>query len=332
MRKKILILAFLTLIMVLVFVFAGLKDFDEYALKNRFLQIAAIVIVAICIAISTVIFQTLCNNKILTPAIIGLDSLYMLLQSALVFSLGSANLSVYRNDINFLITLACMVVFSLGLYKILFSSDKSIYLIMLLGLIFGTLFSTLSSFFEILIDPDEFMIIQGRMFASFDNVAFDVLALAYIVTLLSFIWIFRYMKFLDPLSLGKDLSINLGINYQKISKHLMIIIAILTSISTALVGPITFLGLLVVNITYELFKTAKHSILLLACILISILALLGGVFFVSRIFDYNTTISVIINFLGGIYFIYLVLKGNKLYDKITKYHQILRSKGYHFRS
>ncbi|EAI9679128.1 iron ABC transporter permease [Campylobacter coli] len=312
MRKKILILAFLTLIMALVFVFAGLKDFDEYALKNRFLQIAAIVIVAICIAVSTVIFQTLCNNKILTPAIIGLDSLYMLLQSALVFSLGSANLSVYRNDINFLITLVCMVVFSLGLYKILFSSDKSIYLIMLLGLIFGTLFSTLSSFFEILIDPDEFMIIQGRMFASFDNVAFDVLALAYIVTLLSFIWIFRYMKFLDPLSLGKDLSINLGINYQKISKHLMIIITILTSISTALVGPITFLGLLVVNITYELFKTAKHSILLLACILISILALLGGVFFVSRIFDYNTTISVIINFLGGIYFIYLVLKGNKL--------------------
>ncbi len=312
MRKKILILSFITLIMALVFIFAGLKDFDEYALKNRSLQIAAIIIVAICIAVSTIIFQTLCNNKILTPAIIGLDSLYMLLQSALVFSLGSANLSVYKNDINFLITLACMVVFSLGLYKILFSSDKSIYLIMLLGLIFGTLFSTLSSFFEILIDPDEFMVIQGRMFASFDNVAFDVLALAYIVTLLSFIWIFRYMKFLDPLNLGKDLSINLGINYQKISKHLMIIIAILTSISTALVGPITFLGLLVVNITYELFKTSKHSILLLACVLISILALLGGVFFVSRVFDYNTTISVIINFLGGIYFIYLVLKGNKL--------------------
>ncbi len=312
MRKQILILSFITLIMALVFIFVGLKDFDEYALKNRSLQIAAIAIVAICIAVSTIIFQTLCNNKILTPAIIGLDSLYMLLQSALVFSLGSANLSVYKNDINFLITLACMVVFSLGLYKILFSSDKSIYLIMLLGLIFGTLFSTLSSFFEILIDPDEFMVIQGRMFASFDNVAFDVLALAYIVTLLSFVWIFRYMKFLDPLSLGKDLSINLGINYQKISKHLMIIIAILTSISTALVGPITFLGLLVVNITYELFKTSKHSILLLACVLISILALLGGVFFVSRVFDYNTTISVIINFLGGIYFIYLVLKGNKL--------------------
>lgn len=312
MRKKMLILSFLTLNMIGIFIFVGLNGFDEYALKSRFLQIAAIIIVAICIAVSTVIFQTLCNNKILTPAIIGLDSLYMLLQSALIFSFGAANLSVYKNDINFLITLVCMVVFSLELYKILFSSDRSIYLIMLLGLVFGTLFSTLSSFFEVLIDPDEFMVIQGRMFASFDNIAFDVLILAYIISFLSFIWIFRYMKFLDPLNLGKDLAINLGINYQKISKQLMIIIAILTSISTALVGPITFLGLLVVNITYELFKTAKHSILLSACILISILALLGGVFFVSRVFDYNATISVAINFLGGIYFIYLVLKGNKL--------------------
>ncbi|HEC1877814.1 iron ABC transporter permease [Campylobacter sp. US18a] len=312
MRKKMLILSFLTLGMIGIFILVGLSGFDEYALKSRFLQIAAIIIVAICIAVSTVIFQTLCNNKILTPAIIGLDSLYMLLQSALIFSFGAANLSVYKNDINFLIALVCMVVFSLGLYKILFSSDRSIYLIMLLGLVFGTLFSTLSSFFEVLIDPDEFMVIQGRMFASFDNIAFDVLILAYIISFLSFIWIFRYMKFLDPLNLGKDLAINLGINYQKISKQLMIIIAILTSISTALVGPITFLGLLVVNITYELFKTAKHSILLSACILISILALLGGVFFVSRVFDYNTTISVVINFLGGIYFIYLVLKGNKL--------------------
>ncbi|ECP9225078.1 TPA: iron chelate uptake ABC transporter family permease subunit [Campylobacter jejuni] len=312
MRKKMLILSFLTLGMIGIFILVDLNGFDEYALKSRFLQIAAIIIVAICIAVSTVIFQTLCNNKILTPAIIGLDSLYMLLQSALIFSFGAANLSVYKNDINFLITLVCMVVFSLGLYKILFSSDRSIYLIMLLGLVFGTLFSTLSSFFEVLIDPDEFMVIQGRMFASFDNIAFDVLILAYIISFLSFIWIFRYMKFLDPLNLGKDLAINLGINYQKISKQLMIIIAILTSISTALVGPITFLGLLVVNIAYELFKTAKHSILLSACILISILALLGGVFFVSRVFDYNATISVVINFLGEIYFIYLVLKGNKL--------------------
>ncbi|EMC3607388.1 iron ABC transporter permease, partial [Campylobacter jejuni] len=69
MRKKMLILSFLTLGMIGIFILVDLNGFDEYALKSRFLQIAAIIIVAICIAVSTVIFQTLCNNKILTPAI-----------------------------------------------------------------------------------------------------------------------------------------------------------------------------------------------------------------------------------------------------------------------
>ncbi|ECC1919969.1 iron ABC transporter permease, partial [Campylobacter jejuni] len=65
MRKKMLILSFLTLGMIGIFILVDLNGFDEYALKSRFLQIAAIIIVAICIAVSTVIFQTLCNNKIL---------------------------------------------------------------------------------------------------------------------------------------------------------------------------------------------------------------------------------------------------------------------------
>lgn len=56
MRKKMLILSFLTLNMIGIFIFVGLNGFDEYALKSRFLQIAAIIIVAICIAVSTVIF------------------------------------------------------------------------------------------------------------------------------------------------------------------------------------------------------------------------------------------------------------------------------------
>lgn len=312
MDKKIYFLIFIVLFSVGIYLFGFMGEFSNYALKNRSLQIASIIIVGICIAVSSIIFQTISNNKILTPSIIGLDSLYMLLQSCLVFILGSTNLIVYKENINFLLSLFCMVIFSLLLYKLLFKNERNIYLIMLLGIIFGTFFSTLGTFFEVLIDPDEFMIIQGRMFASFDNIAIDVLFLASIITLISMVFVVKYLKFLDPLVLGKDLSINLGINYYKIIKHLMIIVAILTSISTALVGPITFLGLLICNITYELFKTSKHKFLLLACSLIAIIFLIIGVFFVSRIFEYNTTISVIINFLGGIYFLYLVFKGSKL--------------------
>jgi len=91
----------------------------------------------------------------------------------------------------------------------------------------------------------------------------------------------------------------------------MVIVAVLTSISTALAGPVTFLGLLVANLSYEYLKTYRHRELILGAILISIIALVGGQWIVERVFAFSTTLSVIINFIGGIYFIYLLLKENR---------------------
>lgn len=312
MRKKLLILGLLAALCVGLYLFTFMGKSPAFVLELRSIQVLAIAVVAVCISVSTIIFQTLAHNKILTPSIIGLDSLYVMIQAFLVFTLGSANLSVYKENLNFAISICCMVVFTFLLYKLLFKEGRSVYFVLLLGLIFGTLFSSLSLFFEVLIDPDEFMVVQGRMFASFSNVQEDVLIFAIIAMFACFLMIARYYKFLDVLALNKDLSINLGVDYDFLVKRLMIIVSILVCISTALVGPITFLGLLVSNITYELFKTYRHNVLFIGSSLISIITLVGGIFIVSRVFDFNTTISVIINFLGGIYFIYLVLKGNKI--------------------
>jgi iron complex transport system permease protein len=113
------------------------------------------------------------------------------------------------------------------------------------------------------------------------------------------------------LSLGREHAINLGVDYDLVVKKLLIVVAILIAISTALVGPITFLGLLVVNVTHEFYKTYKHKHLIIGSILISILALVGGQFIVEKIFTFSTTVSVIVNFIGGVYFIYLLLKENR---------------------
>src|SRR5699024_6001443 len=84
--------------------------------------------------------------------------------------------------------------------------------------------------------------------------------------------------------------------------------------ATALVGPIVFLGLLVVNLSYEFMKTFRHQYIILGAIFISIIALIGGQFIVEKLFSFETTISVIINFVGGIYFIYLLLKENQSWE------------------
>ena len=108
-----------------------------------------------------------------------------------------------------------------------------------------------------------------------------------------------------------DIAINLGVDYDRVLERMFIMIALLVSISTALIGPITFLGLLVVNIAREFIRSYEHRYLLISSTLISVIALIGGQLLVERVINFNTTLTVIINFIGGLYFIYLLLKENK---------------------
>ncbi len=311
LNTKIIILACLTLILIAIFLFTGIPSNWDYILPRRVNIVIAIVITGVVIAIATVVFQTITNNRILTPSVIGLDSLYTLLQTFLIFVFGSTSVVSVNPQINFILSVLVMMIFAFFLYHILFKKQQNVFFLLLVGLVFGTFFGSLSSFMQVLIDPNEFLIIQNKMFASFNNINTDIIPYAIGILLISFLYFWRFIKYLDVMSLGKSHAINLGINYDYIVQRLLIIIAIWISVATALVGPILFLGLLVANLSYEFLKTYRHSYLLVGAALISIIALLGGQLLVERLFTFETTISVIINFIGGVYFLYLILKENK---------------------
>ncbi|WP_157065153.1 iron chelate uptake ABC transporter family permease subunit [Amphibacillus sediminis] len=307
-RFKIWSLLTITLILILLYLFWDIQGNVSYILSRRATRMLAIVITGGVIAVSTVIFQTITNNRILTPSLIGLDSLYQLVQTFIIFFYGSTSLTVINHNLNFILSVTIMVGFALVLFQILFKKGNNIYLLLLMGLIFGTFFQSLSTFMQVLIDPNEFLSVQNRMFASFNNVQTDLLYLAIILLVAIFIYLFRFLKFLDVLALGKEHAINLGLDHDYLVRRLMIVVAVLIAIATALVGPIMFLGILVVNVAYELFKTYRHTVLLVGTSLISIIALVGGQLIVDRLFNFSTTLSVIINLIGGIYFLYLILK------------------------
>jgi len=308
---KIGILLLAAAILIAVFLFTDVKGSWDYVLSKRTEKIAAMVLTGAAIAFSTIVFQTITNNKILTPSIIGLDSLYMLIQTVLIFAFGTMN-SLMGKNVNFFISIALMGVFVGILYKIIFKREgNNLYFLLLIGIIFGTFFQSITSFMQVLIDPNEFMRIQDKMFASFNNINGDLLLISFILIILVTLYFLQFAKYLDVISLGKEQAINLGVDYDRIVKRLLIVVAILISISTALVGPITFLGLLVVNVTYQLFNTYKHSFLIFGSILVSIISLVGGQLIVERVFTFSTTLSVIVNFIGGVYFIYLLLKQRK---------------------
>lgn len=306
------VLAVLALTLIGLFLFFKLGDNWDYVLPKRTIKVLAIVLTGASIAFATTVFQTITNNRILTPSILGLDSLYMLIQTIVIFVFGSKTLMMMNSNIDFLVSVGLMVVFSGLLFKLIFKGEnQNIYFLLLIGIIFGTFFGSMSTFMQVLIDPAEFMIVQDKMFASFNHVNTKLLLMGGVLLLLVTLYFLRFVKYLDVLALGREQAINLGVNYDYVVKRLLFIVAVLISISTALVGPITFLGLLVVNVTYQFLKTYRHSYLIAGSVLISIIALVGGQLIVERIFTFSTTLSVIINFVGGVYFIYLLLKENK---------------------
>ncbi|MEC0232240.1 iron chelate uptake ABC transporter family permease subunit [Paenibacillus alba] len=284
----------------------------DYVLPRRGIKVMSIILTGAAIAYSTILFQTITNNRILTPSIIGLDALYMLIQTTVIFLLGSKSALSANGNLNFAITVGLMTLFSLVLFKLLFKREgRNLYFLLLFGIILGTFFGSFTTFMEVLIDPNEFSVLQGRSFASFNTVNSKLLLISAISSLAIVLYSLKFMKYLDVISLGREHAVNLGVPYEYVVKRLLIIISVLVSIATALVGPVTFLGLLVANLTYQFMKTYRHRYLIPGSILICVIALVGGQLIMERIFSFSTPLAVIINFAGGVYFLYLLLRENK---------------------
>ncbi|HZH62987.1 MAG TPA: iron chelate uptake ABC transporter family permease subunit [Metabacillus sp.] len=309
---KLILLAAIAIVCILLYGFYDIKGGFDYAFPKRMLRVSAMVVTGIAIAYSTVVFQTITHNRILTPSVMGLDSMYQVVQTLIYFFAGSMSVWVLNKYLNFGAAIIAMVVFAMILYRFLFRADKHpIYFLLLIGMIIGTLLGSFVTFLQVLIDPVEYLSLQNRLFATFTNVKAELLYISIGILLIAFIYGYLIMGKLDVMSLGRENAMNLGINYDGMVMRILILSSVLIATSTALVGPITFFGLIVANLAYQYLVTYKHSILILGASLISIIALVGGQFLVEHIFELRTTLSVIINFIGGIYFIYLLLKESR---------------------
>ena len=314
-KKQIIIMSIMALIFLTLFIVWGLtaKNY-RFNLSLRIPKVLGILIAGGTISVASILFQTITNNRIITPSIIGLDSLYTLVQTIVVFVFGSTSIFMVNKTVNFLTSGTLMVLLAMVLFKVVLESSKNnIFFLLLVGTVVGTLFRSMSSFMQVLIDPNEFDALQAKIIASFSLVNTEIIIVSIIILVILGLVLYKDFSKLDVMSLGREQAINLGVDYDRFSKKILIIVAILVSLSTALVGPITFLGIIVVNLTYEITKTYRHSVLLIVGTLISIIALVGGQLLVERVFTFNTTIGIIINFIGGLYFINLLLRESKIW-------------------
>lgn len=297
---------------ILAFMTLGAKGDWGFILAFRGRKLAALVLVAYTVAVSTVLFQTVTNNRILTPAVMGFDSLYLLVQSGLALFLGAAGVAAIAPEPRFLGETALLVGFSILLYRWLFvAKSYSLHLVILAGIVFGILFRSLNGFIQRILDPNEFMVLQDRFFASFNSVSPTLLSISAVIILIQGLALLRLSRCFDVLALGRPMAINLGLDHKRVVTMILVHISIMVAISTALVGPVTFFGLLVAALAHMLCGSAKHRHLIPAAILIAVICLVGGQVVLERLFAFDTALSIIIEFLGGLVFLFLLVRTGK---------------------
>jgi len=314
-----LLLAALALLSILAFMTLGAKGSWAFVLKFRGIKLAALVLVAYTVGVSTVLFQTVTNNRILTPAVMGFDSLFVLGHTLLFVVLGSQGVLAIDPRLRFLADTALLVVFAGLLYRWLFSGgagggasvgggERSLHLLVLVGIIFGILFRSLSNFMQRILDPNEFAVLRDTLFASFNSIDTTLLAISAGIVAVVTLAGARLFHSFDVLALGRATAINLGVAHRRVVTQILVLVSILVAVSTALVGPVLFFGLLVAALAHYLVGSHRHRHLLPAAVLLGVVFLVGGQVLLERLFAFDTALSIVIEFLGGLVFIFMILK------------------------
>ena len=312
LNKQLLFLFFVALGVVLFFLFYRLYTAISIILPLRMNRVIALILVGVNLSLSTILFQGVTHNNILTPNIMGFEAIYSLIVTIIILMFSKFNMPQPDRLIVFIIQLIIMVLVSVNLFIYIFKkTDNNLFLLLLTGLVIGTLLRSFNSMLTTVMDPDQFMAVQDAKTASFNLIDKQSLILTAIISVISWISIFFKRHDLDIVSLGEEQAINLGLNYQQIVRFSLINTAVLVACSTALVGPLTFFGLLSAQITAYYLKSNIFKYYLLASSLMGIILLIGGQSILEHLLNQATILPVVIEIVGGCLLLWLIKKGVK---------------------
>ena len=312
-HKKLIIMFALFILVAALFMTVGVKFENqrlfEYSMKIRTPKLIAMMITAYAIGSAAIIFQSIINNTIVTPCLLGMDALYTMIHTILVFILGSGSLLVVNPNYSFMIDLVIMGVTATVIYSYLFKKTKhNVLYVLLIGTVLTSLFSSIQSTLTRIMDPNEYDTLLTTLVASFSNVNSEIMILSIIVLSVVAFALRKELRILDVLTLGKEQAINLGVDYDTSIRKLLLGVTLYIAVATAMVGPLAFLGLIIANLSRQLLQTYRHTQLIGGSILFGMIILIGGQLIVEKVFVYAIPVSVFITLFGGIYFLYLLLR------------------------
>lgn len=311
-RKKLCIMAALVLLAAAAYMTVdvnfGNAKLLAYSMRIRAPKLIVMLITAFAIGGASLVFQSIINNTIVTPCLLGMNSLYTLIHTAVVFCVGSGSALAANANAAFAIDLVLMGITATLIYSYLFKKTKhNVLYVLLVGTVLTSFFSSVQSTMTRVMDPNEYDTLLTTLVASFSNVNAEIILFALAVLAAVIFLLRRELALLDVLTLGKEQAINLGVDYDRCIRRLLLGVTLAIAVATAMVGPISFLGLIIANLARQLLRTYRHTQLILGSALFGMIVLVGGQIIVEHVFTYAVPISVFITVGGGLYFLYLLL-------------------------
>lgn len=279
-----------------------------YALKLRTPKLIVMIITAFAIGGASLVFQSVINNTIVTPCLLGMNSLYTLIHTAVVFFAGSTSVLANNANASFAVDLVIMGITATVIYGWLFKkTNYNVLYVLLIGTVLTSFFTSIQSTLTRVMDPNEYDNLLSTLVASFSNVNSEIIVFS-VVVLGALIFVLRKdLALLDVITLGRQQAVNLGVDYDRTIRRLLLGVTICIAVATAMVGPISFLGLIIANLSRQLLQTFRHGQLILGSAMFGTIVLVAGQLIVEHVFTYSIPVSVFITVGGGIYFLYLLL-------------------------
>ena len=280
----------------------------RYILSRRIPTLIVMLIAAFSIGSASIIFQSIINNRIVTPCLLGMNSMYTLVHTAIVFVAGSGSIIATNSNLSFAVDLVVMGVTATFLYSYMFrKTGNNVLYVLLIGTVLSSFFGSIQSTMIRVMDPNEYDALLTTLVADFSNVNAEVIVFSLVLLTALVIFLWKDLKLLDVITLGKAQAINLGVDYDRTVRRLLLGVVLCIAIATAMVGPISFLGLIIANLSRQMLKTHRHTHLITGAALVGMIAMIAGQLVSQHIFSYAVPISTFITIGGGIYFLYLLL-------------------------
>lgn len=282
--------------------------------RRRAVSLVVMGVVAVAQAFATVSFQTATHNRIITPSIMGFESLYVAIQTGAVYFFGVVGLSSLQGRQQFVFQIVALVALAFALYGTLLSGrfGGDVQTILLIGIVIGGGLRALATFMQRLLTPSEFDILSARMFGNVSNAdeSYLVIAIPLVAVAVAALW--WRARHLDVLALGRDTSIRLGLNHRRDLMTVLFLVSVLMAVSTALVGPMTFFGFLIATLAYQATDTYDHRLVFPVAALGGFAFLTGAYFVLRHIFYAQGVVSILIEMIGGTAFLVVLLRKGKL--------------------